>query len=80
MPSNSMCNLCSLNFKKKMRYPGERLKRVSTTGWSSHASPLQTAFDTYNAPTCNMLSDSMYRNGASLRDHFSLSDPPHQIS
>lgn len=37
---------------QKMRYPGKslrRLKRVSTTRWSSHASALQTVFDTYDA-------------------------------
>jgi len=36
---------------QKMRYPGkplQRLKRVSTNRWSSHASALKTAFDTYD--------------------------------
>ncbi|XP_022168063.1 zinc finger MYM-type protein 1-like, partial [Myzus persicae] len=37
---------------QKVRYPGKslrRLKRVSTTRWSSHSSALLTVFDTYDA-------------------------------
>jgi len=42
---------CTLIIKKKY-YPNKqlrRLKRVETTRWSSHASALQTVFETFDA-------------------------------